>query len=123
MGQADMMRPVAQRALLVYACGVCAHRVDATAHGGHMLADGPVQAFDKGRGDVPTTGGSARLDRLERPAHDAVAPADQAATAIRLDHLRIEAPRSWPPARLGRWTSRLAAFGLHPVALVRPPRG
>ena len=67
-----------------------------------MLADGEVEALNEGRIDVPAVRGQYLLDSGQRAEHDPVPHADQTATPHGLDHLRIEQPGRWHPARFRR---------------------
>lgn len=55
-----------------------------------MLANRQVNAFDKSRIDLPTTGCQHLLDRLQGPEHDATAHADQTPSPYGLDHLSVK---------------------------------
>src|SRR5215813_3561173 len=112
-----------QDELLVYALLTFAEGHDASTHGGHVLADGQVEALNEGRVDLPTARREHLLDGLKGPEHHAVTHAYQAPAAHRLHHLRIEQLRLRHPARLGVWPLVLAAGRLHPLAAMGEERG
>src|SRR6266705_5412090 len=88
-----------------------------------MLTDGEVDAFNERRVALPAVRGEPLLDRLQGAEHDAVAYADQAPPAHRLDDLRIEELRQGHPAGLGRWTCVVSTWELYPLPVVGEQRG
>src|SRR5262249_57988093 len=98
-----------QDELLVYALLTFAEGHDASTHGGHVLADGQVEALNEGRVDLPTARRVHLLDGLKGPEHHAVTHAYQAPAAHRLHHLRIEQRRLRHPAPLRGRTFGLSA--------------
>src|SRR5439155_16551400 len=93
--------------------------VDSTPHGGHMLTDAEVDAFDEGRVDLPTMCCEHLLNRLQGAEHDAMTDPHQTPPAYGLDHLCIEQPGSRHPAWFWGWTLVLAALGVNPLSIVR----
>ncbi len=83
-----------------------------------MLADGEVHALNEGGIDLPATSRQHLLDRFKRAAHDPVPHADQTAPPHGLDHLRIEQPGRWHPARFRRRALCPLARRLDPLTVV-----
>jgi hypothetical protein len=87
-----------------------------------MLAYRQVEALDKRRVDLPTARRQHLLDGFQGAKHDAVLHADQTAAPHGLDHLRIEQPGEWHPARFRRRALGPPARRLDPLAIVRQQR-
>src|SRR6516164_8211743 len=108
--------------LLVYALLTFAEGHDASTDGGHMLADGEVDALDEGGVDLPAVRGQHLLNSRQGTEDHPMAHPHQAPSAYRLDHLRIEQTRQRHPAWLGREALHPLARRLDPLAVVRQQR-
>jgi hypothetical protein len=88
-----------------------------------MLTDIQIQTLSKRRVDLPAVLGEHLLNRLQRPEHDPVMPADQTPPPVPFHHLRVQQLRQWHPARLGCGPLCMPACGVSPLAIVRQQRG
>src|SRR5262252_4152201 len=109
MRQTEVVIALEERQLLAQPVFALAERGDPTPDGRHMLAEVAVEALHEGGIDLAAKGSQHGLDGLQGAEDHPMGHADQAPLAYGLEHLGIEQPGPWHPARLGGWPSGLAA--------------
>src|SRR6266566_3819428 len=115
MRQAEIVVGVKQGHLLAQTVLALAQRAGTTANRRHVLTEIEIEALHKGRVDLPATRCQHVVDTIERAEHPPVRHADQAPSAYRLHHLRIEQLWQGHPAGLRSGALGLPARWLYPV--------
>src|SRR5215510_4536196 len=110
MGHTEIIVAMEDGHLLPQSVFALAQRADPAPDRSDMLADAEVDPLHKGRVDVPAMRSQHGIDRLQGAEHHAVLHPYQPPSAHGLDHLRIEQPGEWHPARFRRRARGLAAW-------------
>ena len=116
MRQAEIVVGVKQGHLLAQTVLALAQRAGTTANRRHVLTEIEIEALHKGRVDLPATRCQHVVDTIERAAHHPVRHADQAPSAYRLHHVRLEQLWQGHPAGLGPRACGLTPLRLYPGA-------
>src|SRR5215475_2913160 len=114
MRQAKVVVRLIHDQLLTQPLFLLAERQDPSSDRRYMLADIKVEAFHKGRVDLPATRCQHVVDTIERTEDHPVFHTDQAPPAHGLDDLGIEQLWQGHPTGLGSGAFAWAALGLHP---------